>query len=71
MAKPIVTYVPKDFFSSPTMSVNIWTKIVIVNYQGSPGQWQQVFRSKKENELVNSVCFEANPQFNNVRYSLT
>lgn len=50
-----VSYVPMDTYISETMSVNVMEGDVVVNYKHNNGNWNQVTRQKKNNELV-SKC---------------
>ena len=56
----LATYVPVDYFSSPTMLVNVRTSQVVVNYKNKSGKWFQVVRSKERGVLSFPACFEAN-----------
>lgn len=49
------TYVPMNTYSSDTMSINVIDDGVVVNYKQDNGNWSQVTRQKKTNELV-SKC---------------
>ncbi len=54
----LVTFVPKNTYTSAKFSVNILDNGVIVNYQNKNGSWKQVQNEKKADEL-SDVCSKA------------
>ncbi len=56
----LATYVPKVYFSSSVMSVNVWPTQVMVNYQTKDGEWAQVFKRKPKSALEGFSCGKAN-----------